>query len=451
MSALLKSTAAIRHSLSRTLTMAATNRSFVQDPHRYVLTFTSDSPSRPSFVKGSCYPSIPGPIEISDKVLYAGTQPSMSHMSLDFAGAFRDSVRMTRLVLNTHDGQPFLIAGSGTLGWDQVSANLVEPDENVLVLNCGYFADGFVDCLEAYGAKVDQLKAEVGGTVKLSDIEAALKQKKYKIITVTHVDTSTGTLPRDLSILPSPTWMIAVLSDIKAIGELVYNVSRDTVVVVDAVCSAASEEIKMDSWCIDVVITASQKGLGAPPGLSIVVAGRKAIKVLENRSTPVRSYYASWKKWLPIMQGYERNTPAYFATPPVNLIYAYRASLAQITRGPISLQDRLQAHKDVSRRFRKAAEELGFKSVPLSEEISANGMTALYYPEGIVASDIIPRLLKKDIIVAGGIHSSIKVTSLNRHMGVTVVEPERGDIDRVLKALEEVLEEARNARAALYS
>jgi len=50
-------------------------------------------------------------------------------------------------------------------------------------------------------------------------------------------------------------------------------------VIVDAVCSAASEEIQMDAWGIDVVMTASQKGLGTPPGLSILVASQRAIQV----------------------------------------------------------------------------------------------------------------------------------------------------------------------------
>ncbi|KAF9245281.1 pyridoxal phosphate-dependent transferase [Melanogaster broomeanus] len=374
---------------------------------------------------------IPGPIEVTDEVLYANAHPSMSHMSPDFASVFGDCIRLTRQILYSKDAQPFLIAGSGTLGWDQVSANLVEPDENVLVLNCGYFADSFADCLQVYGANVDQLRAEVGGTVKESDIEVALKSKKYKLITVTHVDTST-----------------AVLSDIKSVAEVVRKVSPDTLVVVDAVCSVASEEIQMDAWGIDVVLTASQKGLGTPPGLSILVASQKAISAYENRSTPVRSYYASWKKWLPIMKAYEGNSAAYFATPPVNLIYAYHASLSQITQGPVSLEERFKAHKDVSRRVKKAAEELGFKGVPLSEEVSANGMTALYFPTGIVASDIVPRLLKRDVVVAGGLHSSIKDKYFRiGHMGTTVVDPKRGDIDKVISALTETLKEANATKA----
>ena len=46
--------------------------------------------------------------------------------------------------------------------------------------------------LQTYGARVDQVKAEIGGAVKEADIENALRSKKYKIVTVTHVDTSTG-------------------------------------------------------------------------------------------------------------------------------------------------------------------------------------------------------------------------------------------------------------------
>ena len=49
--------------------------------------------------------------------------------------------------------------------------------------------------------------------------------------------------------------------------------------ILDGVCSVASELIKMDEWGIDVVMTASQKGLGTPPGLSILVASKRAIQV----------------------------------------------------------------------------------------------------------------------------------------------------------------------------
>lgn len=48
----------------------------------------------------------------------------MSHISPDFIPVFGDAIRMTREILYTQTAQPFLIAGSGTLGWDQVWAPL---------------------------------------------------------------------------------------------------------------------------------------------------------------------------------------------------------------------------------------------------------------------------------------------------------------------------------------
>lgn len=56
-------------------------------------------------------------------------------------------------------------------------------------------------------------------------------------------------------------------------------------IILDGVCSVASELIKMDDWGIDVVMTASQKGLGTPPGLSILVASNRAIKVWPPKKT----------------------------------------------------------------------------------------------------------------------------------------------------------------------
>ena len=78
------------------------------------------------------------------------------------------------------------------------------------------------------------------------------------------------------------------------------------------------------------------------------------------------------------MQAYEAGKPAYFATPPVNLIRAYRESLLQITRDPvISLEQRFQLHREAAVRIRTAAKELGLKLVPADTYFTANGMTAV--------------------------------------------------------------------------
>lgn len=225
---------------------------------------------------------IPGPIEVSDDVLFANATPSQSHMSKSFTETFGAAIKMFRQVLVTERGQPFIVAGSGTLGWDMVASNLTEPRDEALVLHSGYFGQSFADCFEAYGIKVTQLKAPVGQCPTREQISEALKSKKYKVITVTHVDTSTG-----------------VLSNPQMVAEVVREISPDTLVVLDGVCSVGSEEIRMDEWGLDVVMCASQKGLGVPPGLSLVCASERAIQLVETRKTRINTYFASWLNWLP--------------------------------------------------------------------------------------------------------------------------------------------------------
>jgi len=369
---------------------------------------------------------IPGPIEVADDVLYANAHPSMSHTSPNFIKVFGDCIRMIRTVLYSPNSQPFLIAGSGTLGWDQVASNLVQPGENVLVLNSGYFGDSFADCLETYGAQIDQVQAKLGEAVQPSELEAALQAKTYKLVTMTHVDTSTG-----------------VLTDAKTLCEAIKRISPNTLVVLDGVCSVASEEIHQEEWGIDVVLTATQKGLGTPPGLSIVNASQLAIKAFSDRSTPPGSYYASWKRWLPIMQAYEAGRASYFATPPVNLVYAFHASLTQITKGVPSLEERFQLHREASQRVKDTAEALGLKQVAVDSKYAANGMTALYFPTGLTAADIVPKMADRNVTIAAGLHKDIKERYFRiGHMGISVVDRTRGDIDKVLDALTEVIKKA---------
>ncbi|KAK3051125.1 hypothetical protein LTS18_012462, partial [Coniosporium uncinatum] len=200
---------------------------------------------------------IPGPIEFDDAVLQAMSHFSESHVGMPFVTVFGETLSMLRKLFQTSNpaSQPFVISGSGTLGWDQVAANLSEPGDDVLVLHTGYFADSFADCFETYGVNATQIKAPIGDRPQLDEVEKALKEKKYKLITVTHVDTSTG-----------------VLSEIEALTKMVRKVSPETLVVVDGVCSVGCEEIRFDDWGIDVVLTASQKAIGCPAGLSILMA-----------------------------------------------------------------------------------------------------------------------------------------------------------------------------------
>ena len=338
--------------------------------------------------------------------------------------------------------QPLVISGSGTLGWDLVAANLTEQGDEVLVLHSGYFADSFADCLKTYGASATQLKAPIGDRPQLDEAEAALKEKRYKLLTVTHVDTSTG-----------------VLSEIKLLSELVHRISPETLVVVDAVCSAGCEEIQFDEWGLDVVLTASQKAIGCPAGLCIVMLSGRAIETYQNRRTPPSSYFASLKNWLPsmnpfpcssrvhcqitssaVMKAYEAKTPAYFATPSPQLIHALHTALSKILARPLSV--RFDAHRAASQRIKADLEAYGLRQLASRPENQANGMTAVYLPDGLNQKEVLTKVLCRGVVMAGGLHKEIKDRYIRiGHMGVSVTDESRNDLQQAVDALRDSLKE----------
>lgn len=78
--------------------------------------------------------------------------------------------------------------------------------------------------------------------------------------------------------------------------------------------------------------------------------------------------------------------------------------------------------------------------MPLSRDIAANGMTAVKYPAGVAPTDVLPKLADKGIVVAAGLHKAMATQYFRiGHMGVTVTQRERGDLEKVIKGVKEVL------------
>lgn len=358
---------------------------------------------------------IPGPIEFEPAVLAAMGAPTTSHVAANFIEAFGQALARLRQVFLSDDGQPFVLAGSGTLAMDSVGANLVESGDRVLVINTGYFGDRYAALLSRYGAQVDQVTAPVGGRASLDEIESALKKESYKLLFVTHVDTSTG-----------------VITDVQGIAALAARFGALS--VVDGVCSVAGEALHMSAWGVDVVLTASQKAIGVPPGLALFVVSPKAMLAFKNRKTPVANYYADWINWLAIMQAYEARQASYFATPAVNLIWALNISLGQILEE--GMQARFDRHQLLGNACKAGAAALGLSQVALKPEWAANTMTALRYPQGVTGGDFLPRVAKAGAYLAGGLHPAIKNEYFRiGHMGATKL----GDVLATLGAIEVAL------------
>lgn len=234
-------------------------------------------------------------------------------------------------------------------------------------------------------------------------------------MTFTHVDTST-----------------AVLNDAKSIGSLgqKYNV----LTILDGVCSVAGEEIRQEEWGIDVVLTASQKAVGVPPGLALLVVSPKAMKAFEERKTPVCNYYSDWTNWLPIMKAYQERKPSYFGTPAVNLIMALEISLKLIMKE--GLENRFKRHILTGQAFRSAFKTLGLNMIPVDESVCANTLSAPYFPKDVIGGEILNKISNEGVIVAGGLLPEIKGQYFRiGHMGKVNLE----DVKTTLSAIESAL------------
>ena len=355
---------------------------------------------------------IPGPIEFEPAVLSALGAPTTSHVAPNFIEAFGQALERLRQVCLCAQGQPIVLAGSGTLAMDCAGANLVEPGDRALVVNTGYFSDRFAVLLERYGAQVTQVSTAVGGRPTLEEVDEALRQAEYKLVTVTQVDTST-----------------AVLADVQGVAALARQ--HGALVVVDGVCSLAGEELRMDEWGVDVALTASQKAIGVPPGLALLMAGPRAVQAFQQRKTPVLNYYADWTNWLPVMQAYEARKPSYFGTPAVNLIFALNVSLGQILDE--GMEARFERHAALGRASQAAIAALGLKQVPLQPDWAAHTLSAPRYPAGINGPEFLAQVSKAGVTLAGGLHPAIRADYFRiGHMGAATL----GDILATFSAIE---------------
>jgi len=358
---------------------------------------------------------IPGPIEFTPEVLAAVGSPTTSHVAPNFIASFGESLERLRELFRSPSGQPFILAGSGTLAMDSAAANLVEPGDRALVVNTGYFSDRFAGILRRYGAEVTEVKARaVGDAPSADEVARALGARSYKLMTITHVDTST-----------------AVRADVRSLAALGRN--HGALVVVDGVCSIGGEEFCQDAWGVDLALTASQKAVGVPPGLALIVAGPRAMKAFAARRSAVGSYYSDWTEWLPIMTAYEARTPAYFGTPAVNLVWALNVSLGEILSE--GMDARARRHDRLSGAFKAAMAALGLRAVPVRPELYASTLTALYYPASTDAR-LVGLAAEEGVIVAGGLHPEIRTKYFRvGHMGAVT----EADVIATVGAIEKAL------------
>jgi aspartate aminotransferase-like enzyme len=347
---------------------------------------------------------IPGPSPVHPRILDALAEPTVSHVSPEMAADLSAALENLKKTVFCAGGEPFIIAGAGTLAMEIALLNVVAKGERVLVLSQGYFGDRMGQICDSFGIPHDLVRSPWGKAVPPGELASLLARQAYAVVSVTHVDTSTG-----------------ACSPVKAYADLLKGTG--ILFIVDGVCATGGVEERMDDWGIDVILTAAQKCYGAPPGLAIDVFSERAMT--KRRGLPgVPAYYSDILRWLPIM----KDPLKYFSTPCVNEVRAF----AEATRMMIEegMEARFARHARIARAFRGALAALGFTFFT-EEAYFADTLSVVRYPAGIEDKAFRSALGKNGVVVAGGLaETSGKVFRLG-HMGNL-------DFDQVVFAVEAV-------------
>ncbi len=355
---------------------------------------------------------IPGPTPVKKEILEALSQDTVSHVDPRMVKSFKNSLEMTSKLFSC-DGEVLIIAGSGTLAMEMALVNTVKPGEKILILSHGYFGDRFTQLADSFGIEYDVVSANWGEHVGYDEVKGALEASQYKAVTITHVDTSTG-----------------VQADLEKLVPIIKE--KGSLVILDGVCATAGAKEDMSHEYpgnIDVVLTGSQKALGVPPGLAIIAFSKDALEA-RNDMEKIPAYYADIKRWLPIMH----DPTKYYATPSVNMIWAYEKALEIIFEEGLSA--RYLRHENYGKAVRRSLEIYGMKAVA-KEDIAAVTMSCIKYPEGVDDAKFRSMCYERGLVLAGGLGSFAGIAFRIGHMGNT----EADQLVEAIRIIGEVLAE----------
>jgi len=333
---------------------------------------------------------VPGPSPVLPRILDALSRQTVSHVGPEMVRELREACENLKRIVFCESGEPFIISGAGTLSMEMALLNTVGPNDRALVLSQGYFGQRMGQICQAFRLHYDVLECEWGKAVLPEELDDRLSRLSYQAVVCTHVDTATGTC--------APVEEYARIA--KKTGALF---------IVDGVCATGGIAERMDDWTIDVVLTAAQKCLGTPPGLSILVLSERAIEKRRGL-TSIPAYYSDLLRWLPIM-----HDPAkYFSTPCVNEIRAFHEATRFIMEE--GMEARFARHDVFARAIRAGLAALGFGFFT-DARFLASTLSVVAYPAGIDDKAFRSLLYENGVVVAGGLAQTFGKVFRMGHMG----------------------------------
>ncbi len=256
-----------------------------------------------SFAQGRAVIAIPGPSPVPDRVLRAMHRASPDIYGAELAAENRAMIAgLKRLAGTTAHCAPYI--GNGHAGWEAANVNLFNRGDRALVLTSGHFGRSWAATARALGIEVEEMDFGLAPPEpqRLADRLAQDRAGAIKAVLVCQVDTASS-----------------ARADIPALRAAMGD--HPALFAVDAIASLGCEPLLMDEWRIDLLVSASQKGLMVPPGLALLwFSDRVRAMGKTDLTTPY------WD-WTPRAEAQEL-WQFWGGTPPVQHIYGMNEALA---------------------------------------------------------------------------------------------------------------------------
>jgi alanine-glyoxylate transaminase/serine-glyoxylate transaminase/serine-pyruvate transaminase len=313
----------------------------------------------------------PGPSPVSPRVMQAMTSPVISHLDPAMMTLLDDLRQRLAWAFGAGEGAFSLaVSGTGTSGMEAAVANVTRPGTRALVVVSGYFGDRLSQLLERYGAAVSRVPVEWGRACDPDQVARALSAGGADIVAVVHAETSTG--------------VVNPVEEILAIAR-----GHGALSIVDAVTSLGALPLRTGRWQADVTYSCTQKGLGAPSGLSPMTFSARALEA----RTPPRSFYLD----LSLLEDYWVRRK-YHHTISAPLVFALHEALTAIEEE--GLEPRWERHRRNHLALAAGLDALGLTLLPPEPERLWT-LNAVRVPDGIDEAAVRRQLLDEFSIEIG--------------------------------------------------
>jgi aspartate aminotransferase-like enzyme len=320
---------------------------------------------------------IPGPVTVSQAVLEAMNQPLIDHRGPEFSALVERIYAGVRPLFGTQRGEIILLGSSGTGGLEAAIANAFSPGETVLAAPMGVFGQRMIAIARRYGITVESIETAPGYALDpnaLAERLAADQQRRYAGVLLTHNETSTG-----------------VQSEMAELTGIVQQ--HGALSIVDSVSGLGATDFRMDDWGYDIVVSASQKVLAAPPGAAVLAVSPRGWKAIEASTAP--RFYFDLRKAREFAGAGQMPW-----TAPVSTLFALDVALDQYHReGAPAVWRRLSTY---ARAIRAAFEALGLEILSQPGAHSVTVVTAKV-PADVDAAGLLRGLREnRGVTLAGG-------------------------------------------------